>query len=81
LAVYTVGFFSRFGSALPRSRGLIHRAIQQTTGDLVMTSRRRVWIIFMITLAIILAQANLASSQTNTSASIAQSVVFSALSR
>jgi hypothetical protein len=29
-----------------------------------MTSRRRVWIIFMITLAMILAQVNLASSQT-----------------
>ncbi|HJQ78876.1 MAG TPA: hypothetical protein VJ828_02920 [Lacipirellulaceae bacterium] len=29
-----------------------------------MTSRRRVWIIFMITLSMILAQVNLASSQT-----------------
>jgi hypothetical protein len=32
-----------------------------------MISRSRVWLIFMITLAIILAQANLASSQTVTS--------------
>ena len=29
-----------------------------------MSSRRRVWIIFMVTLSMILAQANLASSQT-----------------
>jgi hypothetical protein len=31
-----------------------------------MISRRRVWIIFMITLAMILAQVNLVSSQTIT---------------
>jgi hypothetical protein len=52
-----------YGSALLPYQGLIYRANSETYGDLIMISRSRVWLIFMITLAIILAQANLASSQ------------------
>jgi hypothetical protein len=55
-----------YGSALSPYGALIDRANSETYGDLIMISRSRVWLIFMITLAIILAQVNLVSSQTIT---------------